>query len=153
VHIKQMFKNYCVHLSARYFWVWVHVHPLIMPLIFCKRAILTPSNKEGYHTGHKWTTFTTFLGFFTRRSIRHRIVCFKVITKSYNVATWWWKPRRVKTACNSQSIETSNAVLQPRGKGDEVLRGLEACSMVTATVMWTKNTMSVCLPVTFLLRG
>jgi ribosomal protein L23 len=44
-------------------------------------------------------------------SSRHQIACFKVKSKSCNVATRTAEPRRVKTAQNSQRSKASSAVV------------------------------------------
>jgi hypothetical protein len=66
----------------------------------------------------------------------HQIACFKVTSKSYNVATRTAEPRLVKTAQNLQRSKTRNVVLLTYSRavrGGESFRGLEACDLVTAT--------------------
>jgi hypothetical protein len=73
----------------------------------------------------------------------HQIACFKVTTKSYNVATRIAEPRRVKKAQNSQRSKASNAVLVTEQRGGvKSFRGLEACNLVTATVVYLWNVVS-----------
>jgi hypothetical protein len=67
---------------------------------------------------------------------RHQTACFKVVAKSYNVATRTAEPRRAKTAQNSQRNEASDAVLVTSSRavrGMKSFGGLEACNL-TATI-------------------
>jgi hypothetical protein len=68
------------------------------------------------------------------------MVCFKVTTKSRNVATRTAEPRRVKTVQNLQRSKASNASvdIEPRGKvgGLKSFIDLEACDFVTATITY-----------------
>jgi hypothetical protein len=73
-------------------------------------------------------------------SSRHQIACFKVTTKSYNVATRTAEPRRMKAAQNSHR---SNAVLLTWSRAVMVVksfRGLETYNLVTATIVSTYKT-------------
>jgi hypothetical protein len=69
-------------------------------------------------------------------SSRNQIACFKVRAKSYNVATRTAEPGRVKTFQNSQRSKASNAVLLSWSRAvRKPFRGLEACNLVTTTVV------------------